>query len=105
MAISRPQLLPSPPVMTSSRMARFTHILGLAAVAASLAGCASGGYIGDHIPQWAGGLPKDLPPRPGTPEDEGYRNRLEHPPAATASAKEGSAKGQAGQATPEPRPQ
>lgn len=83
---------------------RFACTLCFAAAALSLGGCASGGYIGDHVPQWAGGLPKDLPPRPGTPEYEDYRNRLERPPAADTSgsgAKGEAAKGQAGKASPD----
>jgi hypothetical protein len=30
-----------------------------------------------HVPVWAGGLPEDAPPRPGTPEYAEYRARLE----------------------------
>ena len=37
--------------------------------------------MGDYIPQWAGGLPPDAPPRPGTAQYDEYmkereRNRL-----------------------------
>ncbi|MGY3451059.1 hypothetical protein [Bradyrhizobium sp. USDA 4353] len=44
-----------------------------AAVGLSLAGCSSinekvGAGMGDLMPQWAGGLPADAPPRPGTAE-------------------------------------
>jgi hypothetical protein len=31
----------------------------------NLASC--GGFVADHWPHWAGGLPSDAPPRPGTP--------------------------------------
>jgi hypothetical protein len=31
--------------------------------------------MGDYIPHWAGGLPKDAPPRPGTPEYEAFRQK------------------------------
>jgi hypothetical protein len=41
-----------------------------------LASC-SGGIIGDYAPQWAGGFPKDLPPRPGTPEYDAWRKKQE----------------------------
>jgi hypothetical protein len=53
-------------------------ILGIA-----LASCASGAYeanVGkaiDMIPEWAGGLPKGVPPRPGTPEYEAYRKSID----------------------------
>jgi hypothetical protein len=31
------------------------------------------------IPEWAGGLPKGVPPRPGTPEYEVYRKGVDEP--------------------------
>ena len=42
-----------------------------ALLACSLGGCGSissflAGSMGDYIPAWAGGLPADAPPRPGT---------------------------------------
>jgi hypothetical protein len=67
------------------------------ALAVTLASCALGGCgfineklaagMSDAIPQWAGGLPADAPPRPGTAKydefmQERERKRLE--PAATA---------------------
>jgi hypothetical protein len=44
--------------------------------------------LGEYIPQWAGGLPPDAPPRPGTAKYEEFmrereRKRLE--PAATTN--------------------
>ncbi len=61
-----------------------------AAAALSLAGCASvnekiSAGMGDYIPQWAGGLPRDAPPRPGTPEYDQFmkeRERRRQTPAA-----------------------
>jgi hypothetical protein len=41
-------------------------------IAALLGSCSS---AGDYIPHWAGGLPKDTPPRPGTPEYDAYRQK------------------------------
>jgi hypothetical protein len=56
------------------------------AAALSLAGCASTGTnVGDLIPQWAGGLPADAPPRPGTPQYDAFmkeRERRRQLPAA-----------------------
>ena len=59
-----------------------------------LGGCSSineriGPAVADTLPAWAGGLPKDAPPRKGTPEYEAYmkeqeRKRLE--PAAPSNA-------------------
>jgi hypothetical protein len=45
----------------------------------------------DAIPQWAGGLPADAPPRPGTAKYDEYmkeqeRKRLEPAPAKAAAA-------------------
>ena len=85
---------------------RVHHSLGLLALVLAtfaLAGCSSineriGAGVGDALPQWAGGLPADAPPRRGTPEYEEYmkereRKRLE--PAATNAnaAVPGSASG------------
>ncbi len=74
------------------------HSLSIAAFAlagALLGGCSSinermGPAIGDTLPAWAGGLPRDAPPRKGTPEYDTYmrereRARLE-PTASNANA-------------------
>jgi len=58
---------------------------------ASVAGNTSGGdrgsqfadYVADHWPRWAGGMPDDVPPRPGTP---GYDEFITHGQAKPASA-------------------
>src|SRR5579863_2666809 len=83
---------------------RTRHITTIAAFALAgvilagvLGGCSSinekvGPTIADTLPAWAGGLPKDAPPRKGTPEYDAYmreqeRKRLEPAPAnANASA-------------------
>jgi|APAra7269097559_1048567.scaffolds.fasta_scaffold21675_1 hypothetical protein len=51
----------------------------IATVAAlSLSGCASTGpSMGDLIPQWAGGEPADVPPRPGTPQYDAFMKERE----------------------------
>ena len=41
---------------------------------ARLASC---GTAVDYIPTWAGGLPKDVPPRPGTPEYDAFRQKMD----------------------------
>ncbi len=85
--------------------------LAIAAVASllatGLAGCASvneqlgaanatiGAAMGDYLPQWAGGLPADAPPRPGTAKydewmKERERNRLL--PASERAGAKGDAK-------------
>jgi hypothetical protein len=45
---------------------------------------ACGGYVADHWPHWAGGLPSDAPPRPGS---AGYEQFIAHgQPAQNAAA-------------------
>jgi hypothetical protein len=66
-------------------------LIGLALMACSLGGCGTiNGYLangaGDYIPHWAGGLPPDAPPRPGTAKYEEFirereRKRLEAAPS------------------------
>ena len=61
----------------------FRHIPAVAALllCASLAGCGTinekmAAGMGDYVPQWAGGLPPDAPPRAGTAKyDEWMRER------------------------------
>jgi hypothetical protein len=41
-----------------------------------LGGCSSfSGFVADNWPHWAGGMPKDVPPRPGAP---GYGEFVAH---------------------------
>jgi hypothetical protein len=35
------------------------------------------GHVADYIPTSLGGPPKDLPPRPGTPEYDAYQQKME----------------------------
>jgi hypothetical protein len=71
--------------------------LGAASVvlclAAMLGACTPfAGYVADHVPHWAGGLPPDAPPRPGAP---GYDDFVAHgqpqPQSAPAPASDASA--------------
>ncbi len=50
----------------------------LLAIGLATASC-SGGMVADHIPVWAGGEPEGVPPRPGTPGYETYRQKLHQP--------------------------
>ena len=54
-----------------------TRLIVLLIVAGPVLGSCTGGEVGDLMPHWAGGLPKNAPPRPGTPEYDAYRQRLE----------------------------
>jgi hypothetical protein len=56
--------------MIDKRFFTAAIVLGLGL---GLASC--GGYVADHWPHWAGGLPPDAPPRPGTP---GYADFVAH---------------------------
>jgi hypothetical protein len=42
------------------------------------------GYVADHWPRWAGGMPEDVPPRPGAP---GYDEFVAHGQADTDATK------------------
>jgi hypothetical protein len=52
------------------------RLMALVIAGTVLASC-SGGVIGDYMPHWAGGYPKGVPPRPGTPEYDAYRQKLD----------------------------
>jgi hypothetical protein len=78
---------------------RLFALIGLALLACGLGGCGTinanlAAGISDTLPNWAGGLPADAPPRPGSAKYEEFmkereRKRLEAPPpkdeAASAS--------------------
>jgi hypothetical protein len=77
----------------SKNLLSFLALIGLALVASSLAGCGTvNGYLangmGDYIPQWAGGLPPDAPPRPGTAKYEEFTKERERKRLEPARAKE-----------------
>jgi hypothetical protein len=50
-------------------------VLGLGSSLGSCGGSQFSGYVADHWPHWAGGMPEDVPPRPGTP---GYDAFIAH---------------------------
>ncbi|MBH5368852.1 hypothetical protein [Bradyrhizobium glycinis] len=76
----------------------------LALLAPNLAGCGTineklSGGMGDYVPQWAGGLPADAPPRPGSPQYDAYmkeRERKRLMPAADREKEEQAQKGATG---------
>jgi pantoate kinase len=67
------------------RARRIPILLCALPILCSLAGCGSvnshlAAGMGDVIPQWAGGLPADAPPRPGTAKyDEMMKEREREP--------------------------
>jgi hypothetical protein len=73
----------------------------LLCLAATLGACSPfAGYVADHVPHWAGGLPPDAPPRPGAP---GYDDFIAHgqpqPPNAPTPASDAGASPTAGATT------
>jgi hypothetical protein len=55
-----------------------TRVIALLVVGLSLASCSTvAGKVSDWTPHWMGGMPKDAPPRPGTPEYDEYQRKLE----------------------------
>jgi hypothetical protein len=72
-------------------------VLAVALPACGLGGCGTinaklADGMGDYIPQWAGGLPADAPPRPGTAKYDEFmrereRKRLEPAAPTDATAK------------------
>jgi len=71
-------------------LCRFAVALVATTLACALTGCASindklATGMGELIPQWAGGLPADAPPRPGTAKYDEFmkeRERRRQQPAA-----------------------
>ena len=63
------------------RVRQYPALLASALLAFALGGCSSineklANGLGDYIPQWAGGLPPDAPPRPGSAKyDEFMKER------------------------------
>ncbi|MBR0694917.1 hypothetical protein [Bradyrhizobium lablabi] len=76
------------------------HILVMAAVvlaASALGGCGTineklAGGVGDVIPAWAGGLPADAPPRPGTAKYDEFMKERERKRLMPASERGDDAK-------------
>ena len=59
--------------MTGKRHIAVVILLGLGPLLGSCSGFS--GYVADSWPHWAGGLPPDVPPRPGAP---GYNEFIAH---------------------------
>jgi hypothetical protein len=53
---------------------RLTAAAAVLCLGLALGSC-SAGYVADHWPRWAGGMPSDVPPRPGAP---GYDEFVAH---------------------------
>jgi hypothetical protein len=75
----------------------------IAAISMALAGCSPfAGFVADHWPHWAGGMPDGVPPRQGTP---GYDEFIAHGEGAKIAPGPGDAEARpAPQASPQPAP-
>ena len=74
-------------------------LFAVALLAGSLAGCGTinekmSAGMGDFIPQWAGGLPADAPPRPGTPKYDAFMAERERQRLMPAAEREKEQKAQ-----------
>jgi len=78
---------------------RFHSLLLLVGLAAGLSGCGTvnerlSAGMGEYVPQWAGGLPADAPPRPGTPQYDAWMKEREQKRLQPAAARDASKTGQ-----------
>ncbi len=81
------------------RLVTIACVLGLGLTLGSCGGGFSG-YVADHWPRWAGGMPSDVPPRPGAP---GYDEFIAHGQADQMPPKSAAA-GPAANAAPNQKP-
>jgi hypothetical protein len=73
----------------AASLRKLAMLLTAALLTGALAGCGTlnekaSAAMGAYIPMWAGGLPPDAPPRPGTPQYDEWmkeRERLRQMPA------------------------
>ncbi len=88
-------------VLTRRRWAA-TAVLG---IGLALGGCSSvANVVTDNVPTWAGGMPKDVPPRPGAPGYEEFISHQQRQDAAAAGTAPAGAPGQAAATRPRVRP-
>jgi len=71
-------------------------LAALLGVSLALGGCSTfSGFVSDTWPTWAGGEPKDVPPRPGAPGYEEFISHQQRQDPAAGSAAPGAAPGAA----------
>jgi hypothetical protein len=76
---------------------RLSTLIALALVACGLSGCGTinanlAAGISDTLPHWAGGMPADVPPRPGTAKYDEYMRERERKRLEAAQPKDDAAK-------------
>ena len=70
--------------MTAGTTKRLFTLTAALCVCLTLGACSSfSGFVSDTWPTWAGGMPKDVPPRPGAP---GYEEFIAHQQRQDAAA-------------------
>jgi hypothetical protein len=74
-------------------------LCGAALLASAVAGCGTinekmAAGIGDYVPRWAGGLPADAPPRPGTAKYDAFMAERERQRLMPAAEREKEQKAQ-----------
>lgn len=72
---------------------RLLTLIALALAGCGLSGCGTiNGYLAsgmsDYLPQWAGGLPPDAPPRPGSAKYDEFMRERERKRLETAVPKD-----------------
>jgi hypothetical protein len=83
----------------SRLMFRLTSVFGILCVASLLGGCSSSDKLfdsmqtqvhgfADKLPEWAGGPPTGLPPRPTDPRYAAYRDQIEGKGASVPTAEQ-----------------
>jgi hypothetical protein len=66
---------------------RIVLVIGITMGGLLLSSCGStSSFIGDHLPEWAGGLPADAPPRRGEPGYQTYMQQVDGDQNAPANA-------------------
>ena len=77
----------------SASIRHLATVLAVALLACGLGACGTineklAAGIGDYVPSWAGGLPADAPPRPGTAKYDEYMRERERKRLMPASERE-----------------
>jgi hypothetical protein len=72
---------------------RLLTLIGLALLTCSVGGCGTinanlAAGVSDTLPHWAGGLPPDVPPRPGTAKYEEFMREREQKRMEPAAPKQ-----------------
>jgi len=88
--------------LTAGTTRRLFTLTAALCVCLTLGACTSfSGFVSDTWPTWAGGMPKDVPPRPGAPGYEEFIARQQqHDAAPDAAAMPGAAPGTTAAAVP-----